>query len=203
MTIRKNDIQKSATDEVEERIAELIQSNPITMTRAIAQQEVFVADPALYERRCAENTVGRDGQLLDRNPSLHNSGIGRTSKSVHTADEEVSIKARMLIAKLANEFTYEDTVNIVCCNQPEPYERWKNESYALRSLRRANKNGAVHPSVRHPLASFCAPGTGRSSRSSGPTYYLLSCAKYVGLRGARNTNHELQGPVKHRSQHDC
>jgi hypothetical protein len=119
---------KSATDEVEDRIAAKISANPVTITRAMAAHEVFTADPALYERYRAENTVGTDGQVLDRNPSKHNVGTGRvTAKS--DVDAEVTRRVNELVAKTAGA-TMEQALAFLAREQPELMARWQRESYA-------------------------------------------------------------------------
>ena len=89
---------RAATSIVEERIAQRIDRHPVTVTRAIAMREVFEADPQLYEKYRAETTVGRDGQVLDRNPSAHNEGIGRVAAK--SGDESVDAEVTRRVASV-------------------------------------------------------------------------------------------------------
>jgi hypothetical protein len=127
--VKKDDTveKKSATDEVEERIAALIHAHPSTMTRAIAQDEVFSADRDLYERYRAENTIGRDGQVLNPDPSSldNNMGIGRvTAKS--DVDAEVAKRVHELMSKTAGS-TREQAMDFVFRHDRALYEHWRNQ----------------------------------------------------------------------------
>jgi hypothetical protein len=125
----KSDIaKKTATDEAQERIAALIHANPVTMTQPMAMHEVFSADPDLYERYRQENTIGRDGQVLDRKPSAHNEGIGRvTAKSeTESVDAEVARRVHELMTKTAGA-TREQAMDFVFRNDPELYARWQKQ----------------------------------------------------------------------------
>ena len=112
---------RTATDIVEERIAARIDTNPVSVTRAVAMREVFAADPALYEKYRRENTVGRDGQVLDRNPAAHNVGVGK-SESV---DEEVSRRVANLVSKTEGA-TPQQALAFIFRNDPSLFERWRN-----------------------------------------------------------------------------
>lgn len=117
---------RSATDEVEARIAQRIDRNPVSVTRAVAMQEVFTADPALYDRYRAENTVGRDGQVLDRNPSAHNEGRGRVAVKAETASVEAEVERRLdgILAK-ESRLTRAQAMQFAFRQDPALYERWR------------------------------------------------------------------------------
>jgi hypothetical protein len=126
--MEKREKESPATNEVEKRIAERINRNPVTVTRAIAMQEVFTADPALYERYRAEATIGRDGQILDRNPSSHNVGIGKSAESME-AEAEVLAEMGALMSK-SDTLTVEQARDEVFRRNLPLYERWRQQSYA-------------------------------------------------------------------------
>jgi hypothetical protein len=119
----KASTQQSATNEVQARIAERINRNPTTVTQAIAMQQVFEADPALYERYRIENTLGRDGQPTSSDPMTRTIGI---AKSV---DAEVARRVEQLMAKTSGA-TRQQAMQFVFQQDPALYEQWRRESCA-------------------------------------------------------------------------
>lgn len=124
---KRSEQDVSAVSLVEERIAQRIDRNPVTVTRAVAMQEVFSADPALYESYRRETTIGRDGQAMSADPAFHDVGVGRVVvKSDTSVDAEVARRVESLMAKTAGA-TREQAVAFVFREHPDLAERWMCE----------------------------------------------------------------------------
>lgn len=125
----------TAVDELEEKVAERLRQFPAE-TRQVATHEIFTADRSLYDRVRAESVDTKHGETLRQVQDRASGSFGvnqrgePVTKTAHSADEEVTIKARMVMAKSADGISFEQAMNIVFQNQPELYERWKRESQA-------------------------------------------------------------------------
>ena len=120
---------RSAVDDVETRIAQRIDKNPVTVTRAIAMHDVFTADPELYERYQRENTFGRNGQALSADPAFRDVGVGRVTAKSADADAEITRRVQALVSKTSGA-TFEQALAFVGREDPELLARWQRESYA-------------------------------------------------------------------------
>jgi len=118
--LRPTTLAESAADEVEARVTERINRNPVTVTRNVALHEVFSADPALYERYRRETTIGRNGQPMSHNPAVRDVGVGKS------AADEVAVQVNAIIAK-HESLTVAEAATLVFQLEPTLYDRWRAE----------------------------------------------------------------------------
>lgn len=108
---KRSEQDTSAVSLVEERIAQRIDHNSVTVTRTVAMQDVFSADPALYERYRRET------------------GIGRVTAKSADADAEVMRRVTALVSKTSGA-TVEQALAFLAREDPALLARWQRESYA-------------------------------------------------------------------------